>query len=47
MKPETEELLIEAIQSIAEDIHKIKNSMCEEEGKEGIYVRGDIGCHQD
>jgi len=47
MRSENEDLLIEAIQSIAGDIHRIKSAMCEEEGGDGIYIRGDIGCHQD
>jgi len=34
--------IAEAIESLSEDIHKIKNAMCEEEGSQGIYVRGDI-----
>ena len=39
---ETLSRIVDALESLAEDIHTIKNAMCEEEGKEGIYVRGDI-----
>ena len=34
--------IAESLESISEDLHKIKNSMCEEEGKSGIYIKGDI-----
>lgn len=34
--------IAESLESISEDLHKIKNSMCEEDGGNGIYIKGDI-----